>query len=241
MFAFFYSWEMHTKDIVVKQCDTSVFKHHGSGIPIETRWFWGVENLKYPQKIDLVLNYLGQEYRAYIESDKKNRTRLIWYQDLANLLKQQFNENIYPLPSLRFARIGVNHYEISFINACVIEMDDNDRNESKIIEITGASEGKRIARYCTKYERDQRNRVNAIKIHGTKCMVCGFDFERTYGIYGRDFIEVHHIKPLYNLEKEEFVDPRTDLVCLCSNCHRMIHRKRDSILTIDELRQIIKT
>lgn len=59
-------------------------------------------------------------------------------------------------------------------------------------------------------------------------MVCGFDFKR-YGACGKNFIEVHHVKPLYDLEKEEIIDPKTDLVCLCSNCHRIIHRKRDFI------------
>ncbi|MBR3918614.1 MAG: HNH endonuclease [Clostridia bacterium] len=70
-------------------------------------------------------------------------------------------------------------------------------------------------------------------------MVCGFDFEKTYGDLGKDFIEVHHTKPLFSLEEEVKINPRTDLVCVCSNCHRMIHRKRDSIISIDELKKII--
>ena len=70
-------------------------------------------------------------------------------------------------------------------------------------------------------------------------MACGFDFEATYGEIGKNYIEVHHTKPLYSLEQETIVNPRTDLVCLCSNCHRMIHRKRDSILTLEELKEII--
>ena len=89
------------------------------------------------------------------------------------------------------------------------------------------------------YERNSTNRNEAIKIHGTRCMACGFDFEATYGEIGKNYIEVHHTKPLYSLEQETIVNPRTDLVCLCSNCHRMIHRKRDSILTLEELKEII--
>lgn len=68
----------------------------------------------------------------------------------------------------------------------------------------------------------------------------GFDFEDVYGELGRNFIEVHHIKPLYSLDDEVVIDPATDLVCLCSNCHRMIHRKRDSIISLEELIKIIK-
>nr|WP_244996061.1 HNH endonuclease [Eubacterium callanderi] len=71
-------------------------------------------------------------------------------------------------------------------------------------------------------------------------MICGFDFEEKYGEYGKDFIEVHHIKPLSNMKNEEVINPETDLVCVCPNCHRMIHRKRDSVLSIEELKKIIK-
>lgn len=34
-------------------------------------------------------------------------------------------------------------------------------------------------------------------------MACVFDFEKVYGDYGRNFIEVHHVKPLYDLGNEE--------------------------------------
>ena len=31
-------------------------------------------------------------------------------------------------------------------------------------------------------------------------------------------------------------DPKTDLAILCANCHRMVHRKKSTTLTIDELK-----
>lgn len=71
-------------------------------------------------------------------------------------------------------------------------------------------------------------------------MVCDFDFEEAYGELGKDFIEVHHMKPLYSLEEEIEINPEEDLVCLCSNCHRMIHRRRDKILTVEELKEIME-
>ena len=72
-------------------------------------------------------------------------------------------------------------------------------------------------------------------------MACGFDFETTYGEIGRNFIEVHHVKPLCSLNEEVIIDPMTDLVCLCSNCHRMIHRKRNGILSLPELIELIRS
>lgn len=119
-------------------------------------------------------------------------------------------------------------------------LNDDNINPLETIEIENRVEGKRKKIYTTKYERNSKNREEAIKIHGTRCMVCDFDFEEVYGELGKDFIEVHHTKPLYTLEEEMDINPEEDLVCLCSNCHRMIHRKRDKILTIEELKEIME-
>ncbi|CCL27444.1 HNH endonuclease [Clostridioides difficile] len=79
---------------------------------------------------------------------------------------------------------------------------------------------------------------NSIKIeyHGTKCAVCGFDFERVYGNRGRGYIEMHHIRPLSYVGDESNINPKTDLVPICSNCHR----KKDNVLSIYELREATK-
>lgn len=81
--------------------------------------------------------------------------------------------------------------------------------------------------------------MRAIEIHGTRCKGCGFDFEAVYGERGRGFIEVHHTKPLYLNQKEQIVAPVKDLLPVCSNCHRMIHRRKDSVLTIEQIQKIL--
>ena len=106
-------------------------------------------------------------------------------------------------------------------------------------EVIPQKEGKKKEFYVSKYERNPLNRMNAIKIHGTKCMICGFDFESFYGEAGRNFIEVHHIKPLATLDEEVTIDPEKDLVCVCSNCHRIIHRKRNGVYTLDEVKRML--
>nr|WP_285801181.1 HNH endonuclease [Exiguobacterium sp. s193] len=80
----------------------------------------------------------------------------------------------------------------------------------------------------------------AIQEHGLSCKVCNFNFEMMYGEHGKDFIEIHHIKPLSTLSKAIKVNPKTDLVPLCSNCHRMIHRRKNEVLTIEELSKKLK-
>lgn len=117
----------------------------------------------------------------------------------------------------------------------VFETYDDDLQNIGIIE--KRAEGKVKVSYTTKYERDKRNRRLAIKLHGTKCEICGFDFEKVYGERGKGFIEVHHIKPLYENQKEVIINPEEDLICVCSNCHRMFHRKKDRVPTPKKLKK----
>lgn len=57
------------------------------------------------------------------------------------------------------------------------------------------------------------------------CEICGFDFYKTYGDIGEDFIEGHHTIPVSELE-EGHKTRVEDIAIVCSNCHRMLHRRR---------------
>lgn len=107
-------------------------------------------------------------------------------------------------------------------------------------EIKKGGSGKRIEYLSHRYERKADLRASAIKIHGTVCAACGFSFEDVYGDLGKDFIEVHHVTPLSIAGGEIDVSADTDLVCLCANCHRMIHRRKASIMKVEELKEIIQ-
>lgn len=235
----FSSWSVINDNVIIKHTDFSVFERHGSAIDIRTRWFWNIEHLAQPCKHPLVLQFQGVKYGAEIELDHTGRTRIYWDLELRELFKRQpHSENNYP--DLRFERIGTDSYIVSFINSNTIIAEEQDNLESIIEDHSHAIEGKKLQIYTTKYERHPLNRRLAILLHGTKCMACGFDFEAVYGTLGKDFIEVHHTKPLFSMQDEEPVNPETDLICLCSNCHRMIHRKKNAILTLDQLKEKIK-
>lgn len=92
-----------------------------------------------------------------------------------------------------------------------------------------------------KYERSSIARQRCIEYNGTRCFVCGFDFENVYGELGKDFIHVHHIIPLNEIGKEYVVDYKKDLIPVCPNCHAMLHRT-NSGKTIGwvELRDIVQ-
>ncbi|MCM1399194.1 MAG: HNH endonuclease [Clostridium sp.] len=118
--------------------------------------------------------------------------------------------------------------------------ENNLSNETHYVVAESQTEGKKTGYYTTKYERNSHNREEAIRIHGTRCMICGFDFQEVYGELGKGYIEVHHIEPLSSLDEETVINPATDLICVCANCHRMLHRFRSYIVSVDELKNIVE-
>jgi 5-methylcytosine-specific restriction protein A len=90
-----------------------------------------------------------------------------------------------------------------------------------------------------RHERDPEARRACIAHRGTNCAACGFSFEVAYGEIGADFIHVHHVVPASQLGNGYVLDPLTDLVPLCANCHAMAHHGVSSPRTEAELRHII--
>jgi 5-methylcytosine-specific restriction enzyme A len=104
-------------------------------------------------------------------------------------------------------------------------------------QTSGDPEGRKKYRLHLAYERSRRNRERAIALHGTRCFACEFSFDEVYGEdLARSYIEVHHIKSITTIDGA-VVDPTTDLIPLCANCHRMAHRRGAEILPLEELRR----
>lgn len=114
-------------------------------------------------------------------------------------------------------------------------------NAEVLDEMSAEAEGARRNIIASRIERSPKNRAMAISLHGCICQVCGFDFEKVYGELGKGYIEVHHIHPLAGQEHAQTVNPKADLVCLCANCHRMVHRSRNNTLSIEELKRKLCT
>ncbi len=90
--------------------------------------------------------------------------------------------------------------------------------------------------------RSREARDKCIELKGCRCGICEFDFKRTYGDLGKDYIEVHHITSIGTLTSTigyEGTDPEKDLIPLCSNCHSMVHR-RNPAYHPDEIKAILK-
>ncbi len=126
-------------------------------------------------------------------------------------------------------------YEISVRD----ELDQAVWQDLEVFEIENYIEGGSYQTLVNKFERNPELRTAAIRFHGMTCMACGFNFENKYGEHGKNFIEVHHINPVSHNSKEKPVDPKTEMLVVCSNCHRMIHRRKQIALSLEDLKKLI--
>ncbi|MGD1046653.1 MAG: HNH endonuclease [Bacteroidota bacterium] len=102
-------------------------------------------------------------------------------------------------------------------------------------------EGARQTVTINAYERNPVARARCLEHYGCTCSVCGFNFEKRYGDVGNGYIHVHHLVPIASIGREYNVDPITDLVPVCANCHAMIHRRSPGhTLSIEELRSKLR-
>ena len=98
-------------------------------------------------------------------------------------------------------------------------------------------EGAKTRVEVNRYERDSHARHQCIQHHGAICQVCDLDFEKRYGAIGHGFINVHHTTPLSQITDHDnyTINPITDLVPVCPNCHAMLHKGKAEPFTVEKL------
>ncbi|GAA1452535.1 HNH endonuclease [Nocardiopsis tropica] len=114
--------------------------------------------------------------------------------------------------------------------------------EEEADEEASALEGRLLVR--KHYARERNRKLRAQKVDQARsrglpvaCEACGFDFGRTYGDRGSNYIEVHHIVPLHHIGESR--TRLQDLALMCANCHRMIHVSKPW-LTVDQLSALVE-
>ena len=70
------------------------------------------------------------------------------------------------------------------------------------------------------------------------CEACVFVFEEYYGEIGKGFIECHHLIPLSKFKVSTKIT-LDSLSLVCSNCHRMIHQRIDTV-SVQDLKMMIR-
>ena len=147
-------------------------------------------------------------------------------------------DNTTQLPPMKKAHsVGFIEY-LSKFNSKYISNPTYAISEEKFYlyqETENFSEGTVHQHTVNLYERSRTARKKCIEYYGAICSICGFDFGKVYGPLGKDYMEVHHLKPLSEINETYQVDPVNDLRPVCPNCHAMIHRK-DPPLSIEQVK-----
>jgi hypothetical protein len=74
---------------------------------------------------------------------------------------------------------------------------------------------------------------------GHTCRVCDLNFENVYGAIGRGFAEAHHVLQLSKVKEGTVINAK-DLITVCANCHRMLHRMDGAAGNWSTLRKVVR-
>lgn len=89
--------------------------------------------------------------------------------------------------------------------------------------------------YLTK-TRDIKLVEERKRIDNFTCQACGFCLK----IKGNHYvIDVHHLNPIGLLD-DVSITKVDELICLCPNCHRIAHSRREKPLTVFEIKNLIE-
>lgn len=108
------------------------------------------------------------------------------------------------------------------------------------------SEGQAFVGFSRMYKRSHKLHNVAIEHFShngiIKCECCGFEFTSFYGSkYGKSCIEIHHIHPIFQysgVKLTQTIDEAlNNLLPVCPNCHRVIHRNHITAELLPDFRQ----
>lgn len=158
---------------------------------------------------------------------------------ITNKGRQYLSEHKYELHYLL-----TNDFEYADIKNNLKEIELGKRKIRTFDENIVISEGTKKYTEVAVYERSKKLRDYAIEYFSVdgkiSCKCCTFNFADFYGEnIGKGFIEIHHTKPIFTYDDEDLQNTLTkavnNLIPVCSNCHRMIHRNWKKPLEIQQL------
>lgn len=237
-----------------KQMDLSCFKRGQTGLPKEhIRRFFEVPELTQGQVHTVTIRYGGREYDARIRIMANGGARLEWTGELQREIRERFpvihrafarGNDPGNTPVMIFEKVNHLYFEVSFRKPYHYDYDKSElRDNLQIREEAYTKEGKVIYVQHRRRERNSRIIKQAIEraqdLYGTlACEICTFDFAKRYGKEGEGYIEGHHKRALKSYDEEGEDTHVDDIALVCSNCHRIIHR-RMPWKTVEEMKAIV--
>jgi predicted HNH restriction endonuclease len=201
----------------------------------------GRKDTKFSQKVRNLRSHETLERLGYAKYFKINNKG---YFKLTEMGEQYLKENIELIQYLLNNPFEYNEMKNLFgetvKNKGKRKIDVFDEN----IIITEGSE--KIIHQRT-YERSKKLREYAIEHYKKNgeiiCDICCFNFKEFYGKLGEGFIEIHHLKPVFMFEGEDLnkklEEALKNVVPVCSNCHRIIHRNKMKPVSIETMKKSV--
>jgi hypothetical protein len=173
------------------------------------------------------------------DDEKRARGELYWRVegDFERLLNPDIEDPL-PLEKLRSGRLASVNWSTQSsgieIGDAVDELEKLWAQHVGLYDVAGeelaALEGELRIRMIRHRARERWLRATKLSAHkqahggSLPCEVpgCGFDFRAAYGEVGRDYAQVHHLKPLSDRTRPSLTK-LSDLAVVCANCHVMIH------------------
>jgi hypothetical protein len=167
----------------------------------ETNGVWHLKNNLRHSHFSHPFLELYREPNEYFfgKFDSRNRISSV----LVNTIGNFFQETLTPLGTIHVANVLTK----------------------KLKPASEARETERVVKSLRLMSRSQRIARAAKKRDHYKCRICGFNFASTYPSLENGFSECHHVKPLGRRGRAKVVVTKVDeLITVCSNCHRMLHK-----------------
>lgn len=115
----------------------------------------------------------------------------------------------------------------------LLEVEPSGGEEASEEVASTFSEGQRSFREAWFFKRNPALRREALRRHGLTCFACKFNFGAAYGPLGEGYIEMHHLNPLAErldaISGKQVLTSADDVIPLCANCHRIVHRRRPAL------------
>lgn len=184
-----------------------------------------------------VLITRAEDFRYRLDFDLKDQIAISLNSSLSNpRLYEQGNilavcYDAYNLPNEEILIADFRRFLRYYQDLTVVDSSDLSNEVCSLIE-------SKQRRLHEKFDRRGALSLRVKNRKGYECEVCGFRFKDKYGELGDKFIEAHHLIPFASLKEGNTRLSLSDFAVLCSNCHRMIHRLKDSS-NLEELKSIV--
>ena len=159
---------------------------------------------------------------------------------LLNYILLNIIYGVFNFSSIELSQRGIEKLVskiISFFNS-ILENLLAEKNQLVFQDYSAVENRKKVVSHLLR-ERNSALAKKRKQKDDYQCQICEFKMEDIYGYLGKDYAEAHHIVPLNKIKKQSKTNVE-DLITVCPNCHRMLHRMKGEKSDIVKLKSIVR-